>query len=223
MREGRVRTREKPQQHPHYLKNTVYCGHCGDHLGIEIVQNARGTLYPYFYCLGRKKRRTACDFRAISISSVEALVEEHWRTREISEFDASEIRQLVMAHLDTLLPERDKQMRIAQRAATRPTKERDTLLRAHYAGAIPLEQLRSEQERISTALARAEREVTERKLSREQLERALEGALRLLDDAYSVCTQSGIVGRRAMNQAIFDRLYIRDDDTADTQLTELFD
>lgn len=223
VREGRVRTREKPQQHPHYLKSTVYCGHCGEHLGIEIVQNARGTLYPYFYCLGRKKRRTACDFRAIAISSVEALVEEHWRTREISDVEASEIRELVMATLDTLLPERDKRLRIAQRAVARLTKERDALLRAHYAGAVPLDQLRSEQERISTALARAEREVAERKLSRDQLERALESALGLLDDAYTVYTRSGIVERRAMNQAVFDRLYIRDDDIIDTQLTELFD
>jgi site-specific DNA recombinase len=108
VREGRVRTREKPQQHPHYLKGTVHCGHCGEQLGVEIVQNAQGTKYPYFYCLGRKKRRTVCDFRAIAISSVESLVAEHWRTRSLSDYQASAVREMVNEHIDALLPERDK-------------------------------------------------------------------------------------------------------------------
>jgi hypothetical protein len=37
---GRVRSREKPQQHPHPLKGTIACGNCGELLGVEKVRNA---------------------------------------------------------------------------------------------------------------------------------------------------------------------------------------
>ncbi len=223
IREARVRTREKPQQHPHYLKGTVYCGHCGEHLGVEIVRNAQGTRYPYFYCLGRKKRRTDCDFRAMAITSVETLVEEYWRSRKLTEQQAMAIRELVIDHLKKQLPERDRRLQAAHRRVKQLTKERDTLLRAHYAGAVPVDQLRGEQERISGALANAEREIAERRLSREQLEHSLERALGLLRDPYVLYGESAIVERRAMNQAVFDRLYVQDDEIADVQLTELFE
>jgi site-specific DNA recombinase len=65
--------------------------------------------------------------------------------------------------------------------------------------------------------------VAERQVTRDQLEQALEGALNLLHAPHGVYVQSGIVGRRAMNQAVFDRLYIHDDEVVDAQLTELFD
>ncbi len=67
--------------------------------------------------------------------------------------------------------------------AKRLLNERDALLLAHYAGAVPLEQLWTEQERISTALANAERELGNHKASREQLHAGLNGALNLLRDS----------------------------------------
>jgi hypothetical protein len=42
VRATRVRTREKPQRHPHHLKGSLFCGHCGDTLGVEVVKNGKG-------------------------------------------------------------------------------------------------------------------------------------------------------------------------------------
>jgi hypothetical protein len=72
------------------------------------------------------------------------------------------------------MPERDKRVRTAERRLTQLKDERDLLLRAHYAGAVPIDQLRDEQERIAVALAVAEREVSARRLGRDQLKQALE-------------------------------------------------
>lgn len=223
VRASRVRTREKPQQHPHYLKGSLYCGHCGDMLGIEVVKNGTGTRYPYFYCLGRKTRRTSCNFKAISTTAVEALVEEHWCTRELSDSLRAEIRRDIVAYLDVLLPQRDKRVRAAERLVKKLADERDALLRAHYAGAVPLDQLRNEQDRISTALAHANRELADRRLTRDQLHNALDRALGLLRSSRDLYRGSNGQGRRAMNQALFERLYISDDEIVDAQLTDLFD
>lgn len=222
VREGRVRTREKPQQHPHYLKGTLYCGHCGDTLGVEVVRNGKGTRYPYFYCLGRKTKRTSCNFKAVSIATVETLVEDHWETRELPETLRIAIRNDVVAYLDVLLPMRDKRVQTAERQVKQLTDERDALLRAHYAGAVPLDQLRTEQDRISTALTNAQRELADRQLTRDQLHNALDRALSLLRDSYNLYVGSRGRERRAMNQAVFQRLYIYDE-AVDAQLTELFE
>jgi site-specific DNA recombinase len=184
VRASRVRSREKPQQHPHYLKGTVACGHCGELLGVEIVRNSQGRRYPYFYCLGRKKSRTNCDFRATPITAVEHVVERHWKTVSIGQTHREAVRRLVLDYVDTLLPARDKRVRTAERRVSQLKDERDLLLRAHYAGAVPLDQLREEQDRITNALVAAERELSSRQLSRDQLERALDRALALLDKSF---------------------------------------
>jgi site-specific DNA recombinase len=159
----------------------------------------------------------------MSIAAVETLVEDHWGTRELSDILRAEIRRDVVAYLDVLLPQRDKQLRAAERQVSQLTDERDALLRAHYAGAVPLDQLRSEQDRISTALANANRELTDRQLTRDQLHNALDHALSLLDKSRTLYRKSRGPERRAMNQALFERLYVYDDQIVDARPTDLFD
>lgn len=142
----------------------------------------------------------------MSIASVEELVEEHWRTRELTDEQISGVRQEVLEHLDMVLPDRDKRIQAAKRAVTTLTDERDVLLRAHYAGAVPLDQLRAEQDRIGRALAAAEREITQHEKGREQLVAGLDRALNIIRDAYDAYKRIGATERRAMNQAVFDRL-----------------
>jgi site-specific DNA recombinase len=220
---SRVRSREKPQQHAHPLKGTIACGNCGELLGVEMVRNRQGKQYEYFYCLGRQKRRTNCEFRAVPISLVEQAVEEHWRTVSITESHRDVVRKAVTDHIDILIPERDKRVREAERQTKQLKDERDALLRAHYAGAVPIDQLRDEQERIASALAVAQSEVSARRLGRNQLAVSLDRALNLLSDAHTQYKRSGGLQRRQMNQAVFQRLFIHDDEIAKVERTDLYE
>ncbi|RJQ52070.1 MAG: hypothetical protein C4521_11025 [Actinobacteria bacterium] len=47
------RAGERKRKHPHYLKGTLYCGHCGSKLSYTLEKGK----YGYFYCLGKKTRR----------------------------------------------------------------------------------------------------------------------------------------------------------------------
>ncbi|BBX83749.1 hypothetical protein MAUB_16220 [Mycolicibacterium aubagnense] len=128
-----------------------------------------------------------------------------------------------MAYVDKLLPDRDKRLNTAERTVSRLIDERDAVLRAHYAGAVPLDQLKTEQERIAAELATAQRQLDERRLDRQQLEKALSAALDLVTNAQAAYAASGPQARRAMNQAVFARIFIADDEIADAQLTDLFE
>ncbi|QLL08637.1 hypothetical protein [Mycobacterium vicinigordonae] len=79
-----------------------------------------------------------------------------------------------MEYVDKALPDRNKRIRAAERSAKRLIEERDTLLHAHYAGAVPLDQLKTEQERISSALANAQRELNNQNADRDVLRKGLD-------------------------------------------------
>jgi len=153
---------------------------------------------------------------------VEQVVEDHWQTVSTTESHRDAVRRYVTEHIDILIPERDRRVRAAERLVVRLKDERDALLRAHYAGAVPLDQLRNEQERIAAALAGAEREVSSRRLGRDQLAVSLDRALSLLNDAHAHYKHSTGPERRQMNQAVFRRLFIYDDQITEAERTDLY-
>ena len=73
----------RTQVHDHYLKGSLYC-HCGSRMTISMTTNRHGETYPYFICLGRHTKRNGCTAQAVLVSTVERLVEDHYRTVEIS-------------------------------------------------------------------------------------------------------------------------------------------
>jgi site-specific DNA recombinase len=153
---------------------------------------------------------------------VEQVVEDHWQTVSTTRSHRDAVRRYVTEHIDILIPERDRRIRTAERLVVRLKDERDALLRAHYAGAVPLEQLRDEQARIAAALAGAEREVTSTRLARNQLAESLDRALSLLEDAQAHYKHSNGPERRQMNQAVFRRLFIYDDQITEAERTDLY-
>jgi site-specific DNA recombinase len=85
VRAARRQSGEKPRVHSHYLKGTLYCGNCGEALTFEQSRNRVGTLYDYFYCLGRQRLKNGCTFKATQAHMLEDLVEQHWSTVTLSE------------------------------------------------------------------------------------------------------------------------------------------
>ena len=139
---------EKTQAHDHYLKGSVFCGICGSRLILTNAKSRRGVIYPYFICSGRHKKRTNCNRKAMFVPDVEAAVEDYYRTVQIPAHIIGPLRELIHAEFDRLhaTAKTERKAQIAER--DRLYDERHKLLQAHYAGAVPLDLLKSEQDRI---------------------------------------------------------------------------
>jgi hypothetical protein len=86
--------------------------------------------------------------------------------------------------------------------------ERRSLLKAHLAGAVPLELLAEEQARITEELAQAGALMANSEVHWEELERNLHRALALASRLGSTYAKVGEQVRRQMNQAIFEEILI---------------
>jgi site-specific DNA recombinase len=220
VREARRQSGEKPRVHSHYLKGSLYCGNCGEPLTFEQSRNRVGTLYDYFYCLGRQRLKNGCTFKATQAHMVEDLVERHWSTVTLSSDRLDAVRRLVLEHMDTLLPNQDRAEAEAKRSLADLSKQSERLMQAFYVDAITLEHLKSEQARISSARADAEalitRNTTDRGLVLEKLDYLC--ALLARPMRYYENAPDGM--RRELNQSVFDRIYVFDDEIVGSDLTE---
>jgi site-specific DNA recombinase len=213
---------EKRRVHHHYLKGSVFCGQCGSRLIVTVTKNRHGNTYEYFMCLGRQQKRTNCTQRAMLIERVEALVEDHYATILLRPDEQDNIRKLVTADIgnraQSLVAEKTWQ---AQRR-TQLLDERQKLLHAHYAGAIPLDLLTTEQKQITHELAAAE-------LRLGDVEERLTATLQNLDDVLELaadCHRAYRVAedriKRQFNQVFFTGLFVSDDDTVRSELAAPF-
>jgi site-specific DNA recombinase len=118
-----------------------------------------------------------------------------------------------------VLPKRDRAVERAKLALTRLDEQAEKLLQAHYNNAISMDLLKKEQTRIAVERAAAEAALADSRASREQVERNLHRALALLDNAHSQYANASGVVRRQLNQAIFARLWLVEDEIVGADLT----
>jgi len=222
VREARHQSKEKPRVRTHHLKGSIYCGHCGEPLSIEVVRNRTGTYYSYFYCLGRQHTRNGCTLRALPVHLVEQLVENHWKSVTLSDSHCREIRDLVWEHVQDLLPGQERLRLSAEQRLAALDAESAKLLQAHYQDAIPLSLLKTEQERIALSKAHAEQQVREAVTNESHLEVALDWATGLLSHGQEHYLAGNAATRRQLNQGMFERIWIDDDEVIGSDLSPTF-
>ena len=210
IRHSRAASREKIHKHPNYLKGSVWCGLCGDRLGVV---NARGNggVYPYFYCIGRAKKRTDCMFRHVLIDEVERKVELLWRRVHLPAERIAEIRNQASAELRHVYDRSQAELARQQRRLAALQHERAKAKEAYYADAMPLAEFRSEQRRISREEEEAERITRQCQMERRDLEEALEEALSLMSNAYELYQRATPTIRRQLNQAVWGPFTVHED------------
>ena len=213
---------EKTQAHDHYLKGSVYCGECGSRLILSNARGSQGIIYPYFLCSGRHSKRTNCERHAMYVPDVESAVEEYYRTIEIPEHIVSALRGLVMAEFDQLLDISRRERHAYQAERTDLLAERGKLLQAHYAGAIPIDLLKTEQERISRRLAFLDVQIEAGDMEYEQAQAHLDDCLTLAGNCHKLYLSLDDSLRRIANQAFFDKLYVQEDNIIEGQLGDPF-
>jgi site-specific DNA recombinase len=197
---------EKQRRHNHYLKSTLFCGRCGSRMIVTHSRSHTGRIYDYFTCVGKHQKRTDCTLRAIRISRIEELVEDHYGQVELP----AQIREILEPRLREDLDEhyataREERARLIKRR-TKILDERSKLLQAHYAGALPLDLLKSEQDRLTRGLTLIDGRLERSEDHQASVEANVARALGLIVDCQAAYQSASATIRRQFNQFFFDRI-----------------
>lgn len=221
---------EKERIHHHYLKGSIFCGKKNEHKKEcrcrLIVCNAKsrsGRIYPYFICIGRQRDPRSCSQKAIRIEASEEMIASYYETVELNQELRLQTEQMILEQITGLREEAGVERQQLVSRQRRALDERAKLLGAHYAGAVPLDLLKSEQERIARELDYIEGRLGALELTFDTVERNLKGALSFVTDLHSAYTAACPRVRRQINQAIFERFLISDEGDVVGELRALFD
>ena len=223
--ETRATAGERLRQHPHYLKGSVWCGKCHNdgHESRLLVQRAvgqHGGEYFYFFC--SRKQERACFTRYAQIDEVEDAVMRHYRTILFTEEFAAAVRK----NLHETLDDQQGAAKLLRQQITdhlaKLDRQEDNLLDLASDTTGPKDKVRSRLRQIAAERAKLEEQL-ERTDDRLEVGAALiDAALELLRKPEELYRQSGEKNRRLLNQAIFEKLYVDDNEVTDHVLREPF-
>ncbi len=143
---------------------------------------------------------------------IEELIEDQYRTVALAPELRDRVEQAVLTDFEALQASTTAQRRDLAKERTKLIGQRQKLLAAHYAGAIPIDLLKSEQERIANQLGRVEQQLAGVETGHETARTTLTEVLDLLRDCHAAYLEANGDVRRLFNQAFFTRIVIEEDD-----------
>lgn len=204
---------ERPQKYDHYLKGTLYCA-CGAKLMIERPRDKAGDRYEYFTCSGRRRKTTNCTRSAILAERAEAEIERTYQRNSLNPAQAEHVRKVLNDVFDQLEGSSEDERKLLTAQRDKLEAERLKLVQAHYADAIPLDLLKSEQDRIRASLDQITTRLDNLTDTYAEARTGLDQLTELLvdlDDLYNKCEPAE---RRILNRALFTRITIDDEENA---------
>lgn len=200
---------ERNLKHPHFLKGSVYCAYCGERLIVSNEKKKDGTVYPYFVCNGRhSKRRRDCKTKAVLIDVVEKEIEKIYDSYQLP----TKVRILIETYLQKVIADEKQKYESeldglkGQKAALE--NKRKKLLEAHYSDAIPLDLMKTEQQKIAKELAAIDHEIDLHNITFEQISANLDMVLDIVENCGEAYRNASDTIKKLMNQAIFEKFYI---------------
>jgi site-specific DNA recombinase len=212
---------EKQRRHNHYLKSTLYCGRCGSRMIVSHSRSHTGRVYRYFTCVGKHQKRTGCTMRAVVIDQVEELVEDYYATVQLPKEIHEMLEPRLRADIEAYYAEARSEQTFLTTRRTRLLNERSKLLQAHYAGAVPLDLLKSEQSRIAGELDAIARRIKQTEDHQALVEENVRRALTLASNCQAAYRSAPPSIRRLFNQFFFAKLFV-DDETLRGELSPAF-
>ena len=198
---------ERQRTHNHHLKSTIVCGLCGARLLVQHATSRASGTYHYFVC-ARRHRVHDCTFKAVLIEEVEARVAELYQQIRLSSDDRREIERYLRAEFAHIQANRQQDI---QRLTTRQQQledQRHKLLEAHYAGAIPLDLLKKEQDQLASSILAIQRELDGYTTDAALVEQHLTQALDLLEDCSRLYAAASAHLKKQLNQVFFERILV---------------
>jgi DNA repair exonuclease SbcCD ATPase subunit len=104
----------------------------------------RGGIYDYFFCIGRQKKRTDCSQRHLRVELIEDLIERFYDRVSLTAPQIAELREKVEEQIEQEVAGFKDEIKRQQKRLARLQDEREKLLRAHYADAVPLDMMKRE-------------------------------------------------------------------------------
>ncbi len=216
------KTGEKTRRHPHYLKGSIFCDQCGSRLCFSRNKGNGGT-YDYFFCLGRSRYRVACRMKWVNVDDVEAAVEDFYGRFQLSPGRIASIKTTVMSELGIETQAAQEEAKRQARIIDRLEGERQKVLQAHYADAIPLSLMKQEMTRITRETAEAQARLTASQTRYQDVRAVLDRALELAGSCQAQYRAAPNAIRRQLNQGFFKAIYINDEGKVErVELTEPF-
>ncbi len=198
---------ERSRKHEHYLKSTVFCGHCGSRL---IIQKARsggnGEIYEYFSCSGRLAKRTKCDLRSIQFDVLEDKIQAIYQRISIDPDLRQNLEAMVRSALKAVDLDNEDERKRLETEKIQIQRKQKKLLEAHYNDAIPVELLREEQQRLEAEHLSVTRSLDAQMQDLKEMDRLITLALDIVEDLSRSYQAAPPHIRRMLNQLIFERL-----------------
>ena len=214
---------ERTRKHPHYLKSTVYCGSCGERLLVEVSKSSTGVRYPYFMCAGRHSKRNDCKQKAVLIYEVEEKIEQYYERIALDPTFRNAVETHLVAELKEARKDAESELNDLRRQQDSLERQRDKLMQAHYEGAVPVDLLKREQDRIASSLVAITTKLEASNLHFDVVERNLGMALDLSRDCAQAYKTAPDHIRRQFNQVFFKRVLVHWDASVTAELAPPFD
>jgi DNA invertase Pin-like site-specific DNA recombinase len=209
---------ERLRKHPHYLRGTLYCGQCGSRLSSSLAKGK----YLYFYCLGRCKGN-GCKQNYIFIEHLENEMMKLYKDMQLP----YEVVKELTVDLETELMQREsfnfKQQELLFKRKTKLNNEREKLLQAFLAEAIPLDLLKKEQSRITQELMGLESRQTNVSNHLTQIQQVIEMAIKMAANCYFAYQKALDQTKRLFNQTFFEKIYIKGNKVSGYKQPEIFE
>jgi hypothetical protein len=199
------RGKVRQTKHPHFLRGVLFCASCGSRLSSMTAKRR----YSYFYCLGRFTGRTDCREPYLAIDRAEEAVERVYRGLAIPPAIEGKLRECLEQELADEMSLGVESLALARSRLAKANHERERLLQAYLADALPLDVLKREQKRVAMEIGLAEQEISRAEAADSPYRELLEFALSLIRDARERYSGADPFGKRLWNQSLLERVEVR--------------
>jgi DNA invertase Pin-like site-specific DNA recombinase len=211
-------TRER--KHPHYLKGTLFCGVCSRRLSVQLSKGR----YTYFFCLGQKNDPAGtCRERYVAADRIETEIEQHYQRIQLPAAWLQRLREEMQAEVIDRERRDVGQREFLSRQRARAETQRRKLLDAYYDNAIDVATLKREQDRIGADITTAKDKLADLDANHAEWQEILSLAATLATRCGNAYRKADDQTRRLFNQAVFDKIQIKNGHVANTAYREPFD
>lgn len=168
---------ERDRKHQHYLKGTIFCDECGHRL-VYSRHKGNGGTYEYFVCPYNQRRECANGYHRAE--TVEAKIEEHYKTITLTADERNRVVREVERRLAKLAATSEQELRRCNALLTNLKEQERKLMAKHYKDELSEEFFSEEATRIKRERSDAQAITARLNIRHDELQQFLAMVLRLV-------------------------------------------